>query len=1021
MFKIITLFLLSITLLGGPSLKEIDITFEKVAKRYDIPPEILKAIAYKKSGWHINNTQSVNFKDNRGEYGIMGLSMDNIKIGSSILGKTELVDAIINYKTNIEITAIILNKLKDEFYTNGIIIKTIEDYAPLVVEYNNSKYQLLSKNFVKKIYRLINNGYIINRKSNSLFVQGINLDLSVVEYPEVVAFYKTYTQINSLEDVETHWSPNKYDGRGGNTIDQVIIHIMQGTFSGSESWFMNPSSNVSANYLISNTGEILQMVRLTDRAWHAGNHNGRSIGIEHEGFWHSDVHSDTVITEDEYQASAMITRWLTERYNIPRIHRDAYHDENGNFVPWQLQRPELSNMAGILGHHDCNGKEKCPGGDWNWNYYMELVGGETNNSTGNLTLLFPTNNETVDNPVTFRARVDGDIVKVKYFADGTYLLGESVEAGNDFKVEYRFTGIGNRTVSAKGYDSQDRYISGTEIEIQINIIEAGDGTTNFLIPADRANTPNPVIMKSRVSGDVVKVKYFAEGTIFLGESSNSGDDFRVERLFNQTGNRFLVARGYTSNDIYITGAEDIILVAVQEECTPECTLGEKRCNNNSVEQCVGENSCTVWEIVDGCSNGEVCIAGACVEDSCESQCNVGEKRCLDNSTVERCINRGECNNWESTENCNNNEICLSGHCIEANDCTNECNNLNEKKCFGNSIKKCGQFDDDNCLEWREIDSCDGSQTCFNGSCIDECTSNCYRENDKKCLGDMVQICIKEGNCLKWKNQNSCSGGNICDNGECVSSCSDQCSENEKRCIGDIVEICKNNFDTDSCLEWGKLEGCDKRGESCGNGECSPSCIDECDELGDIECDGNLVKICQKSQTTECYELVTSRECTNGKICSRGTCMSSTCVSTCNTYGDLSCEGINVAICTNDTDGCLSTTVVESCSSDDYCAAGRCIEKNAGKVCNAGTKICQGKGTVLICNEAETEYLFSSNCIGDEKCVSGFCKIEENPKDPNINSAQDDGWCNYSTHNDFTFLFLFLFFISLKIFRKRFII
>src|SRR5690606_13612290 len=73
----------------------------------------------------------------------------------------------------------------------------------------------------------------------------------------------------------------------GNSIDYVIIHTTQGSYSGTISWFQNPSSKVSAHYVIrSSDGEITQMVQNKDIAWHAGNwnYNVHSIGIEHEGY-----------------------------------------------------------------------------------------------------------------------------------------------------------------------------------------------------------------------------------------------------------------------------------------------------------------------------------------------------------------------------------------------------------------------------------------------------------------------------------------------------------------------------------------------------------------------------------------------------------------------------------------------------------------------------------------------------------------------------------------------------------------
>ncbi|HMS56840.1 MAG TPA: N-acetylmuramoyl-L-alanine amidase [Fimbriimonadaceae bacterium] len=132
-------------------------------------------------------------------------------------------------------------------------------------------------------------------------------------------------------------------------IQYVVIHIMEGYYNGSISWFKNPSSDVSAHYLLrSSDGDITQMVREKDIAWHAGNwtYNTRSIGIEHEGFGNNPAW----LTPIMYQSSAALTRTLTNRYGIPR------------------------DRTRILGHREVPGASTgCPGNHWNWDTYMTIV------------------------------------------------------------------------------------------------------------------------------------------------------------------------------------------------------------------------------------------------------------------------------------------------------------------------------------------------------------------------------------------------------------------------------------------------------------------------------------------------------------------------------------------------------------------------------------------------------------------------------------------------------------------------
>jgi hypothetical protein len=74
-------------------------------------------------------------------------------------------------------------------------------------------------------------------------------------------------------------------GRSGYPISLIVDHWMATTFDGAMAHFMNGAAGVSAHYLISQQGRIVQVVRDEDTAYHAGNWsvNQQSIGIEHEG------------------------------------------------------------------------------------------------------------------------------------------------------------------------------------------------------------------------------------------------------------------------------------------------------------------------------------------------------------------------------------------------------------------------------------------------------------------------------------------------------------------------------------------------------------------------------------------------------------------------------------------------------------------------------------------------------------------------------------------------------------------
>ena len=95
---------------------------------------------------------------------------------------------------------------------------------------------------------------------------------------------------------------------GGNAPRLVICHIMQGTLLGTDAWFRNEESEVSAHFGVGKTGQVFQWVDTDSRAWHAEQANDYSIGVEHEGF------AGTPLTAAQIEATAGIFAWARKQY-----------------------------------------------------------------------------------------------------------------------------------------------------------------------------------------------------------------------------------------------------------------------------------------------------------------------------------------------------------------------------------------------------------------------------------------------------------------------------------------------------------------------------------------------------------------------------------------------------------------------------------------------------------------------------------------------------------------------------------
>lgn len=99
-------------------------------------------------------------------------------------------------------------------------------------------------------------------------------------------------------DIIEKLSPNFREGREGFLPKAFVIHVTEGKFSSSTAWCLDIKSKVSYHFIIRECGEIWQLVKTENTAWHAGlavkptwagftsgrNPNLETIGIAYSGF-----------------------------------------------------------------------------------------------------------------------------------------------------------------------------------------------------------------------------------------------------------------------------------------------------------------------------------------------------------------------------------------------------------------------------------------------------------------------------------------------------------------------------------------------------------------------------------------------------------------------------------------------------------------------------------------------------------------------------------------------------------------
>ncbi len=218
--------------------------------------------------------------------------------------------------------------------------------------------------YVKYVYELLQDGFVADTPMGEIVVEPQLVN------PERSAPPPASGDSSVGDQFVAAASCNYSDySRGSGDIDMVIIHTVQGSYSGCYSWFQNCDAGASAHYVVrSSDGAITQMVWEADVGWHAGNwdYNLRSVGIEHEGY----VDDCSYYTDAMYRESAALTADIASRQGVPL---DRSHIIGHNEVP----DPDGSGYGGS-GHHTD------PGDCWDWDYYMSLVGGETSDPTGEI-------------------------------------------------------------------------------------------------------------------------------------------------------------------------------------------------------------------------------------------------------------------------------------------------------------------------------------------------------------------------------------------------------------------------------------------------------------------------------------------------------------------------------------------------------------------------------------------------------------------------------------------------------------
>ncbi|MGS2619007.1 N-acetylmuramoyl-L-alanine amidase [Micromonospora sp. LZ34] len=387
---------------GSPASGRLATAFDNAAARYDVPRDLLVALGHAETRLDGHGGAP----SASGGHGVMHLvSNPALHTVDEAARLTGLSPAALRADSTANITgaAAVLRSYADQAGLTPAERRDVDEWYGSVARYGGATTPSVARLYADAVYDLLGTGFTTGQQE-VLTVSG----RPVAPQRGVLTPRPNEVGVLSTDYGPAAWAPASTSNYtvasrpGSHPVRYVVIHITQGSYAGSISWFQNPAAKVSAHYTFrSSDGAVTQSVREKDIAWHAGNwtYNTQSIGIEHEGY----VDNPAWFTDAMYRASAALTRSLAAKYGIPR------------------------DRAHIIGHNEVPGATHTdPGPNWNWTYYMQLVSGVTGIGSGTVNTE-GTNLNVRSGPGTGYAIVgsvaDGATVSIYCQATGTTVTG----------------------------------------------------------------------------------------------------------------------------------------------------------------------------------------------------------------------------------------------------------------------------------------------------------------------------------------------------------------------------------------------------------------------------------------------------------------------------------------------------------------------------------------------------------------------------------------------------------------------
>jgi hypothetical protein len=378
------------------------------------------------------------------------------------------------------------------------------------------------------------------------------------------------TQIMSIDYGPAIWNPTScnFSSRNGTAISAVTVHTVQGSYAGCISWFKNCSSNVSAHYVIrSSDGQVTQMVLEINKAWHVGNHNPYTIGLEHEGY----INNAAWYTNAMYVSSANLVKDIClSGYGIQPT--SCY---NGPSCTGGSNSCLISTTYKIKGHqHFSSQSHTDPGINWDWPKYYCLI-----NNCGQGPVNPPpppsvSTNLCGDKTLTRSTPPSG----ITYYWQGTSCGTSTVNSA----LSYIATVSGTYFLRARDNSTNVWSSTCSSVAVTVNPIPA-----NPSAPGVSSSTCGLTVLTRSTSPS--GITYFWQGTSCATNTANSSVNYSV----TAGGNYYLRAR--SAAGCWSTGCSSIAVNVTAAPVTPPVpSISSNSCGNKTLTRATPPSGTTYF-------------------------------------------------------------------------------------------------------------------------------------------------------------------------------------------------------------------------------------------------------------------------------------------------------------------------------------------------------------------------------------------------------------------------------------------